>query len=86
MAFPTETVYGLGANALSAHAVQGIFRCKGRPSDNPLIVHVSDWDMLRRVVREDSLPQEGSMVHGLCKRFWPGPLTVLFPKHEYVHQ
>jgi len=84
VAFPTETVYGLGANALSQLACSKIYRCKGRPSDNPLIVHVSDYEMLRRVVAPEHFPQPGSLERQLCERFWPGPLTFLFPKSEYA--
>jgi len=84
VAFPTETVYGLGANALDANAVQKIFQAKGRPSDNPLIVHVDSLEMLRTLVAEDSFPKEGSIEHTLCKNFWPGPLTILFNKSSKV--
>jgi tRNA threonylcarbamoyl adenosine modification protein (Sua5/YciO/YrdC/YwlC family) len=82
--FPTETVYGLGANALDAVAVARIFRCKGRPPDNPLIVHISDMSMLAMLVHPDHLPTAGSIDRLICDRFWPGPLTLLFPKAEYV--
>lgn len=79
VAFPTETVYGLGANALDARAVEGIFRAKGRPPDNPLIVHVSRPEMLARLVTSVPSPAEK-----LINRFWPGPLTLLFPRSEQV--
>jgi len=79
VAFPTETVYGLGANALDAKAVAKIFEAKGRPQDNPVIVHVSDMKMLRRVVRE--VPARASR---LIERFWPGPLTLLLSKKSSV--
>lgn len=75
VAFPTETVYGLGADAANAAAVERIFVAKGRPSDNPLIVHVSDRDMLADVVRE--VPPKAAH---LAERFWPGPLTLVLPK------
>ena len=82
VAFPTETVYGLGANALDAKAVKKIFEAKGRPSDNPLIVHVSDLEMLKAVVAPESIPKEGSIEYKLIQQFWPGPLTILFDKAE----
>ncbi len=77
--FPTETVYGLGANALSEKAVRDIFRVKGRPSDNPLIVHLSSVD---------DLPLVAQRVPALAKRlaanFWPGPLTLVLPARSNV--
>ena len=79
VAFPTETVYGLGANALDAHAVAKIFAAKGRPPDNPLIVHVSDEKMLRRVVRR--VP---AAAKALMRKFWPGPLTLILSKKSSV--
>src|ERR1035441_2033104 len=75
VAFPTETVYGLGANALDAKAVAKIFEAKGRPQDNPVIVHVSDLRMLRKVA--DPPPPRA---RALIARFWPGPLTLLLSK------
>lgn len=75
VAFPTETVYGLGANATDADAVAGIFRAKGRPADNPLIVHVANRDSLQQIV--SSIPPEAER---LMERFWPGPLTLILPK------
>lgn len=75
VAFPTETVYGLGADAFNERAVAEVFRLKGRPSNNPLIVHVSDEAMAQRVVRE--WPREA---RDLAKKFWPGPLTMVLPK------
>lgn len=77
VAFPTETVYGLGANALDARAVHNIFIAKGRPKDNPFIVHVSDEKMLRSVVK--TIPPLAKKV---MKKFWPGPLTILFEKNK----
>ncbi len=79
VAFPTETVYGLGANALDPEAVAGIFRAKGRPADNPVIVHVSRPEMLEPLVT--SVPPSAEK---LIFRFWPGPLTLLFPKSPAV--
>ncbi len=79
VAFPTETVYGLGANALDVRAVAKIFEAKGRPEDNPLIVHVSDWKMLRKVVRR--LP---ALATRLAARFWPGPLTIVLSKKSSI--
>jgi L-threonylcarbamoyladenylate synthase len=79
VAFPTETVYGLGANALDAHAVAKIFAAKGRPPDNPLIVHVSDEKMLRRVVSR--VP---AAAKALMRKFWPGPLTLILSKKSSV--
>jgi L-threonylcarbamoyladenylate synthase len=75
VAFPTETVYGLGADALSDKATKKIFEAKGRPSDNPLIVHISHLDQLDGVV--DNVPELGKK---LIKHFWPGPLTLVLPK------
>jgi L-threonylcarbamoyladenylate synthase len=79
VAFPTETVYGLGANALSAEAVAGIFKAKGRPSDNPLIVHIGDFDQVDRLVREVD-----ARARQLMEAFWPGPLTLVFEKADAV--
>ena len=74
-AFPTETVYGLGANALDAAAVAKIFEMKGRPSSSPLIVHVSSIGMAREIVAE--WPHQADE---LARRYWPGPLTLVLPK------
>lgn len=71
---PTETVYGLAANALDEAAVQRIFAAKGRPQDNPLIVHISSLDMLEKVV--DAVPAKA---YRLAEAFWPGPLTMVLP-------
>lgn len=78
VAFPTETVYGLGASATSPQAVSSIYKAKGRPSDNPLIVHVSSRDMMLDLLpgREASLPRP---YEPLIKAFWPGALTLVFP-------
>ncbi len=75
--FPTETVYGLGANALDAAAVKGIFTAKGRPANNPVIVHVADVDRVREVAA--SWPDSAAL---LADRFWPGPLTLVLPRCE----
>lgn len=77
VAFPTETVYGLGASALSADAVLKIYAAKARPADNPLIVHISDLSMLRRVVPHGYVLNQ--VCAALAQTFWPGPLTLLFP-------
>src|SRR5512146_3594072 len=71
VAFPTETVYGLGANALDPTAVARIFEAKGRPMTSPIIVHVSSTEMARTVVSE--WPESAEL---LAQRFWPGPLTL----------
>ncbi|HJV45248.1 MAG TPA: L-threonylcarbamoyladenylate synthase [Bacillota bacterium] len=74
VAFPTETVYGLGANALSSTAVQKIFQAKGRPSDNPLIVHIANRKQLGELVNR--IPANAQK---LMDAYWPGPLTMIFP-------
>lgn len=79
--FPTETVYGLGANALDGDAVAKIFKTKNRPADNPLIAHISDFEMIHTVAA--SVPEE---VRELTDRFWPGPLTVVLPRREELPQ
>lgn len=79
VAFPTETVYGLGANALMPDAVERVFQAKGRPQDNPLIVHVSRLEAVPPLVLEIS---ESARL--LMRNFWPGPLTILFPKSGLV--
>ena len=79
VAFPTETVYGLGADALDARAVRGIFTAKGRPATNPLIVHVAGVAEAQEVVR--AWPERAT---ALAARFWPGPLTLVLPKREIV--
>ena len=78
VAFPTETVYGLGANALDPQAVSGIFAAKGRPADNPLIVHIHDRSQLTDicVVSESA--------RRLMDAFWPGPLTLIMPRKDAV--
>lgn len=77
--FPTETVYGLGANALDAKAVSGIFEAKGRPSDNPLIIHISDKVMMESLA--SSRPEKMEI---LMDKFWPGPLTLVVPRSRIV--
>ena len=77
VAFPTETVYGLGAIALDASAAAKIFSTKGRPSDNPLIVHISSLSMLSSLLPVSYTPSPAYAV--LMRKFWPGPLTLLFP-------
>lgn len=79
VAFPTETVYGLGADALNSDAVKSIYIAKGRPSDNPLIVHISDIEMLKPLVAKIK-PD----VVKLVSAYWPGPLTVVLQKSEIV--
>lgn len=79
VAFPTETVYGLGANALDEEAARKTYAAKGRPSDNPLIVHIAKVEDLEGIVTE--IPP---MVNDIAKRFWPGPLTMIFKKNERV--
>ncbi|MDD3653248.1 MAG: L-threonylcarbamoyladenylate synthase [Desulfotomaculaceae bacterium] len=74
VAFPTETVYGLGANALDGRAVKGIFQAKGRPADNPLIVHVASREAIGGLVKEAP-----GVAKELMDAFWPGPLTIILP-------
>jgi L-threonylcarbamoyladenylate synthase len=80
VAFPTETVYGLGADAANARAVAGIFAAKGRPADHPLIVHVADANGIRRWARD--VP---AVAWRLAERFWPGPLTLILKRAPAVH-
>ena len=79
VAFPTETVYGLGANALDETAAKKIYAAKGRPSDNPLIAHISCLEELEPLVAY--IPEAGRK---LAEAFWPGPLTMVFPKSDIV--
>src|SRR5438270_825204 len=79
VAFPTETVYGLGANALNPEAVSQIFAAKGRPANNPLIVHVSEAKEALRVAAEWP-----SLAVRLAEHFWPGPLTLVLPRRSEV--
>lgn len=79
IAFPTETVYGLGANALDAEAVRGIFTAKGRPARNPVILHVADAEQVQQVAAEWP-----DLAARLASRFWPGPLTLVLPRRGEV--
>lgn len=79
VAFPTETVYGLGADALNPEAVARVFACKGRPSHNPLIVHVASIEMARALAREWP-----ARAQALARAFWPGPLTIVVPRASHV--
>ncbi len=79
VAIPTETVYGLAGNALEGCCVKKIFRAKGRPSDNPLIVHISDlsqWAGLVKAIPESAM--------ALAEKYWPGPLTIILPKSDII--
>lgn len=77
--FPTETVYGIGANALDEEAVKKIYIAKGRASDNPLIAHIANLEMLKKLVME-----VGKVEEKLIEKFWPGPLTIVFKKKPVV--
>ncbi|NJF25382.1 L-threonylcarbamoyladenylate synthase [Thermococcus sp. Bubb.Bath] len=79
VAFPTETVYGLGANALDGAAARRIFEAKGRPADNPLIAHIVEIEWLEELARE--IPETAWK---LAEKFWPGPLTIVLPARETV--
>lgn len=79
VAFPTETVYGLGADALNDEAVKNIYAAKGRPSDNPLIVHIAEKDDIKPLVREVT-----PKAKALMDAFFPGPLTIILPKSDKV--
>lgn len=79
VAFPTETVYGLGANALNELAVKGIFAAKGRPADNPLIVHVAHKCQVGSLISHTS-----NIAEKLMDKFWPGPLTLIMPKSNII--
>ncbi len=80
VAIPTETVYGLAADALNPMAVKSIFEAKGRPSDNPLIVHVSSFEMVNALLAEP-MPENAKK---LAEKYWPGPLTMIFKKSSIV--
>ncbi len=80
VAFPTETVYGLGADARSPEAVSKIFQAKGRPQDNPLIVHIGYREQLNELISGE-IPEAGSR---LIAAFWPGPLTLVLPKNDII--
>ena len=79
VAFPTETVYGLGGDALNPESSRKIYAAKGRPSDNPLIVHISKWEDIYPIVGE--VTEEAELIAGA---FWPGPLTMILPKSDKV--
>lgn len=79
LGIPTETVYGLGADGLNAEAVRHIFEAKGRPQDNPLILHIPDASWLARYCHD--VP---ASAYALAERFWPGPLTMILPRREIV--
>ena len=76
VAFPTETVYGLGADAANAAAIARLYQAKGRPAFNPLIAHVGDLDAARKIARFDAVALR------LAETFWPGPLTLVLPKAQ----
>lgn len=78
--FPTETVYGLGANALDSDAVLKIFAAKGRPADNPLIVHITDISQIKPLISVEM----SRMARRLAEKFWPGPLTMIFPRSPLI--
>lgn len=77
--FPTETVYGLGGNALDPEASKKIYAAKGRPSDNPLIVHICEWEDIYKIVKE--VPEAAKK---LAERYWPGPMTIILNKSDIV--
>ena len=79
VAFPTETVYGLGGDALNKESSKKIYAAKGRPSDNPLIVHICKWEDLEKIVKK--IPDSAK---ALADAFWPGPLTMIFEKSDLV--
>ena len=79
VAIPTETVYGLAANALDEAAAAKIYAAKGRPSDNPLIAHIADLSQMEKLVSE--IPENALK---LAEAFWPGPLTMILPKSDIV--
>lgn len=79
VAFPTETVYGLGGDALNSASARKIYAAKGRPSDNPLIIHISKWEDIYAIVSD--VPETA---HKIAQAFWPGPLTMILPKSEKV--
>ena len=79
VAFPTETVYGLGGDGLNPRSSQKIYEAKGRPSDNPLIIHVADMDSIKKIVKE--IPE---VAYKLAEKYWPGPLTMIMNKSDIV--
>ena len=78
---PTETVYGLAADALNGKAVAEIFKAKGRPMDNPLIVHIADFSDIQRFNLVSEIPNNAKI---LADRFWPGPLTIIMKKSAVI--
>ena len=81
VAIPTETVYGLAADALNGRAVAKIFKAKGRPADNPLIVHIADFEDIKRFKLVREIPESAKK---LAKSFWPGPLTIIMKKGKTI--
>ncbi len=79
VAFPTETVYGLGADALNEFAAKQTYAAKGRPSDNPLIIHISSYEYLEDIV--EAIPEKA---HIMAEKYWPGPMTMVFKKSNIV--
>lgn len=79
VAFPTETVYGLGGDGLNARSSEKIYTAKGRPSDNPLIIHIADMEDLNKIAKQ--IPEKAKL---LAEKFWPGPLTMIFQKSSEV--
>ena len=79
VAFPTETVYGLGGDGLNPSSSQKIYQAKGRPSDNPLIIHIADLESLDKIVKK--IPPKAQK---MAEAFWPGPLTMIFEKSSLV--
>lgn len=80
--FPTETVYGLGANAFDGQAVKSVYTAKGRPADNPLIVHIADLDGISEIT--DMTDTERNRLHQLAEAFWPGPITMIVTKSSKI--
>ena len=81
VALPTETVYGLASNGLDEKSIQKVFTLKGRPSNNPLILHISSSKQIEKFC---TLNKEKSLVHFLANQFWPGPLTLVLKKKNRV--
>ncbi|CAG8514031.1 12268_t:CDS:1 [Acaulospora colombiana] len=81
IAIPTETVYGLASNALHPEAIKKIYKVKNRPSDNPLIVHISSLKMLRSLLPNNEIPV---IYESVIRKFWPGPLTIILPKSDLI--